>query len=191
MEKNVTEQMPSEQEVYEHMSDPQRVMSHVRFEQLSSPELAGKKIVYIMRGVPGSGKSTAAKEIAHPDGAIHSTDTKFLDEKNVYRFDGSMLEAYHKKNFEEFCESLKGGKPIVVLDNTNIKEWHYKSETKNYVKAAKENGYIVRIVEMPFPKPEDAEKWNTHGVSKEIIKRLIKQFEPETTEKKVPNMPID
>lgn len=183
------EQIPSEQEAYERMSDPQKVMSGVRYEQLTNPELAGKKIVYIMRGVPGSGKSTVAKEIAHPDGVIHSTDTKFI-ENGRYRFNGSMLEKYHKENFEEFCESLKEGKPIVILDNTNIKEWHYKGETKNYVEAAKENGYVVRIVEMPFPNPDDAEKWNAHGVSKEIIERLIKQFEPEITEQKIPKLPV-
>lgn len=164
-------------------------MSGVRYEQLTDPELAGKKIVYIMRGVPGSGKSTVAKETAHPDGAIHSTDTKFI-KNGQYQFDGKMLKTYHAENFREFCESLKEGKPIVVLDNTNIKERHYKSETKNYVKAAKEDGYVVRIVEMPFPNPEDAGKWNVHGVPKEVIERLIQQFEPETTEQKVPKFQI-
>lgn len=90
------------------------------------------------------------------------------------------------KNFADFCESLEKGISIVILDNTNIQKWNYE----RYVKTAKETGYVVRIVEIPFPNPEDAEKWNAHGVSKEIIERLIKQFEPETTEQKVPKLPI-
>ncbi len=101
------EQIPSEQEAYERMSDLQKVMSGVRYEQLTDPELAGKKIVYIMRGVPGSGKSTVAKEIAHPDGAIHSTDTKFIDEHGIYRFDSEKKGEYHDQNFADFCKSLE------------------------------------------------------------------------------------
>ena len=36
------------------------------------------KYAYIMRGIPGSGKSTAAKKIAGEEGKIHSTDTYFM-----------------------------------------------------------------------------------------------------------------
>jgi|GEM_PF-2329737 len=155
------------------MSGLQKKMSEVRYERLTNPELARKKIVYIMRGVPGSGKSTVAREIAHPDGIIHSTDSKFYDEHGEYVFDPKRLKEYHDENFDDFCKSLDAGVPIAILDNTNVQSWHYE----RYVEAAEKAGYAVRIIEMLFPDPEEAAQRNEHNVSKETIERMIMAWE--------------
>lgn len=84
------------------MSELGRVMSEVRYEVLNSPEYKGKKIVFIMRGVSGSGKSTIAKELAYPEGVIHSTDDYFYNEAGEYKFDPTKLSEYHEKNFQAF-----------------------------------------------------------------------------------------
>ena len=131
-----------------------------------------KKLAIIMRGVPGSGKSTLAKKLAGRFGVIHSTDNYF-NERGIYNFDPIKLKEYHAQNLRAFRKSLKGGIPIVICDNTNIK----KKEYEPYVQAAIENGYEVKIVNMPHPDPEVAAKRNIHKVPAESIQKMIDNFE--------------
>ncbi|MBI3632964.1 MAG: ATP-binding protein [Candidatus Vogelbacteria bacterium] len=140
------------------------------------------KYCYIMQGVPGSGKSTVAKQLAGNHGyrsAIHSTDEYFM-ENGVYRFDSTKLSENHRKNLEAFKKSLKElPEPpfytaIVVCDNTNIK----RKDRQPYIDAAVAEGYIVAIVTMPHPSPEVAAARNKHGVPVEVIKRMIANWEP-------------
>ena len=167
--------IPSPEEIRkteESLSENQSIMTNVRYEVLNNPDFIGKKIVFIMRGVPGSGKSTIAKEIAHPDGVIHSTDSYF-EENGEYTFDPSKLGENHEKNFQSFQKSLSGEKPIVVVDNTNIKRSHFEK----YIDAAKEKGYLVHEVAVPTPNPKEAAERNLHGVSQDVIKRMIDEYE--------------
>lgn len=156
----------------DRMTELQRVMTDVRYEVLTNPEFSGKKFVFIMRGVPGSGKSTVACEIAHPDGVVHSTDSYF-EEDGEYKFDPTKLEENHEKNFQAFLKSMSEEKPIVVVDNTNIKRGHFEK----YINAAKEAGYVVREISLSTPDLKDAVERNTHGVSQEIIKRMMDEYE--------------
>ena len=57
-----------------------------------------EKILYIVRGVPGSGKSTYAKSLmAGKMSASHwETDMWFMDDK-VYKFDPTKLADYHRE----------------------------------------------------------------------------------------------
>jgi predicted kinase len=130
------------------------------------------KIAYIMRGVPGSGKSTLAKQLANSNGAIHSTDDFFcVDGK--YFFNPEYLQEYHKRNFDAFCLSLNNGVPVVILDNTNTRRWHFE----RYVEAAKQAGYLVAFVILPHPAPEVATQRTLHKVPAYAIKRMIEEWE--------------
>ncbi len=131
-----------------------------------------KKFAYIMRGVPGSGKSTVAKQLAGDVGVIHSTDELFYGDGD-YKFEGEKLKEYHQKNFNAFKKSLEEGIPIVICDNTNIKKWEYE----RYQKTAEELGYIVAIVTLPHPDPKLAEERTKHDVSEETIRRRIEAWE--------------
>ena len=83
-----------------------------------------------MRGLPGSGKSTKAKKIAGEHGVIYSTDDFFIV-NGVYVYDAKMIVQYHDRNYKRTLEALKEGKPLIIIDNTNIKLW----EMKKYVLA--------------------------------------------------------
>lgn len=124
------------------------------------------KIAYIMRGVPGSGKSTKARNLAGKDGVIHSTD-------NYFYIRGKIQEN-HTKNLKAFCKSLSEEIPVVICDNTNIKLW----ESAPYVKAAKKSGYKVVFVAMPHPDPKVAAARNTHNVPLYVIEGMIKDWQP-------------
>ena len=139
------------------------------------------KFCYIMRGIPGSGKSTVANRLAHQviiPSAIHSTDKYFMVD-GVYKFDPTKLREYHQKNLEAFKKSLDElpslpfYEAVVICDNTNIK----KSQYQPYVDAAKAAGYCVAFVVMPMPEAEIAAARNKHGVPLEVIKRMIEQWE--------------
>ena len=71
------------------------------------------KTVLINRAVPGSGKTTFAKNIfaavssAGLSIAIHSTDEYFM-RNDRYVFDVSMLGDYHRRDLAAFKKSLKG-----------------------------------------------------------------------------------
>ena len=130
------------------------------------------KIVYIMRGVPGSGKSTLARKLSMGSGIIHSTDDYFVVDGD-YRFDPSKLREYHDCNFEEFCESLRYGVPVVICDNTNVHRWMFR----RYLEAAWFYGYLDVVISMPHPEPEVAAARNVHTVPAEVIRQMIDQWE--------------
>ena len=71
---------------------------------------------------------------------------------------------------------MEEGKPLIVIDNTNIKLW----EMKNYVIAGEQRGYAVRIEEPETPwafSYRQCAKKNAHGVPEETCKRMRDNFE--------------
>lgn len=102
-----------------------------------------KKVV-IMRSPSGGGKSTKAREIKKKyddlglSTAIHSTDDLFI-EQGVYKFDPSKIMENHNKNFDNFKNSLDKGVNVIIIDNTNIRDFEYT----RYVNEAISKGYEV------------------------------------------------
>jgi predicted kinase len=130
------------------------------------------KIVYIMRGIAGSGKSTKARELAGDIGAVHSTDDYMMVD-GKYSFDARRLSEVHEKNLDAFCKSLEEGVSIVVCDNTNIRRAWFEE----YVWAAEVAGYEVKIITMPHPDVALAAERNIHGCPARTIQRMIDRFE--------------
>jgi len=126
----------------------------------------------ILRGIPGSGKSTKARELAGSTGKIHSTDDYF-EVDGEYRFNPKMLGRNHELNFKAFKVSLALGIDPVVVDNTNIRLWEFQK----YEAAAAEAGYQVEIVKVPHVDPKLAAERNTHGVPEHAIRRMLARWE--------------
>lgn len=130
------------------------------------------KIAYIMRGVPGSGKSTIAKMLANGNGVIHSTDDYFYVD-GEYCFNPFQLSENHDRNFQAFCRSLDEGVPIVICDNTNVR----RCDFEGYVNSAIQAGYLVAFVIMSHPKAEVASERTAHKVPVVVIQRMIDYWE--------------
>lgn len=150
---------------------------------------------HIMRGVPGSGKSTTANSIASlmgtlvektiidgviyysKDGmihsAIHSTDSFFYNREGVYEFIPWKLGQYHSANFKKFKQSVADNIPIVICDNTNTT----RKEYIKYVEAARRSGYITSLISLPHPPIDVAVERNTHGVPEEAILKMMRRWE--------------
>lgn len=130
----------------------------------------GKFKVVLMRGVPGSGKSTHRKQ-CFPDALVCSADDFFVGEDGVYRFDRRKIGQAHQECQRKFKQALKDRVPLVVVDNTNT----MLKEMKPYVQAAKHRGYRVECVRVDTP-VEVAAARNTHGVPFEAVKRMAERM---------------
>lgn len=88
-----------------------------------------EKTLYLMQGVPGSGKSTIAKMIAFHERengkrvAHLSTDVWRFDNDGTYVFDPADNQRYHKACQQAAAERMAEGIECVIIDNTNIQEW--------------------------------------------------------------------
>lgn len=133
-----------------------------------------ERLAYILRGVPGSGKTTLAQRLAGCNGIIHSTDDYFVGDDRIYRLDPTLYPRYHDRNFNGFCGSLDVEVPVVICDNTNMKIWHFA----RYIEAAEEAGYRVAVITLPHPDPAIAALRNVHNVSERTIRRMIRDWEP-------------
>ena len=76
---------------------------------------------WILRGYPGSGKSTFAETISKEESAvIVSADNFWIDSFGKYNFDASKLKLAHQDCFDKFKEAVLSGRNVIV-DNTNLK----------------------------------------------------------------------
>jgi predicted kinase len=137
----------------------------------------GKKFI-LMRGLPGSGKSTKARELAE-DGQIFSTDDYFcLNEEQEYRFNGNLLGKAHSWNQRRSLKALESGIPIVVIDNTNTTLKEMRSYLP-HINLAMRMGYEVCIAEPDTEWQFDVDKLdkhNTHGVPKKHIQKMLNRY---------------
>ena len=127
---------------------------------------------FIMRGIPGSGKSTVAKKLAGETGAIHSNDSYYY-ENGEYRFDKARVPEVRLQNLKAFTESIQAGIPVVICDSCNLTSEQWGP----YTKIASEAGYIVSFVTMPQPDIEISVSRNIHSVPEESIRDMIERWE--------------
>jgi len=147
-----------------------------------------KKIMYILRGLPGSGKSYLAKtinETYNHQGVILSTDDFFI-ENGVYKYDPEKIGEAHKFNQDRCKEHCRKGTTPIIIDNTNVKRW----EAKIYVEYAMYYNYDIEIREpdTPWWKRKNAKilaKKNQHGVPIEKIQKMLDRWDKDFTVEKI------
>lgn len=96
-----------------------------------------RKMVVLMRGLPGCGKSYFTNELVERasalgiESAVCSANRYFYDEQGRYQFNPYDLVDNHRRCFEEFEQHLNGLPQLIIVDNTNIT----KNEIDPYVRA--------------------------------------------------------
>jgi predicted kinase len=135
-----------------------------------------EKVLYIVRGIPGSGKSTMAKMLVGEDFLVCEADKYFIDkETGEYNFDFTKIKEAHK-----FCQdtvetymkdSLVNDQFYreIAVSNTFTQEW----EMEPYLELAKTYGYktFSIIVENRHGGV------NEHSVPDEVLTKMRERFE--------------
>lgn len=128
------------------------------------------KILYIVRGVPGSGKSTFAKLLG---GTHFETDQYFMID-GEYKFDPTKLKEAH-----QWCQAqvdtamvlnhTTGENGVIVVSNTFTQEW----EMQPYFDMAKTYDYTVFSIVV-----ENRHGGvNQHGVPAETLQAMKDRFQ--------------
>lgn len=147
--------------------------------------------VFIMVGIPGSGKSTTAKKITHlaeeiyewGAGEVVSADNFFMHD-GEYKFDPSKLGDAHKACMRHFLNLVMGGLRIIVVDNTNLSI----ESMAAFAAVAHVYDYSVTLV-FHHISAEESFKRNTHGVPLAKCQQMFGQFEY-LVGKKLRNTPV-
>jgi chloramphenicol 3-O-phosphotransferase len=87
-----------------------------------------KQKILILRGKPGSGKSTiVSKFYSKPGGSwvAVSADHFFVGVDGRYRFDPGRIQEAHDEAYRRAINALKCGVNVIV-DNTNKKIWEFQ-----------------------------------------------------------------
>jgi predicted kinase len=131
------------------------------------------KNLYIVRGLPGSGKSTFARSIAKPY-QIFEADQYFM-KKGKYKFDAKKLKEAHDNCRQRVVRRMRKNLfnstlfRTIVVSNTFTQDW----EMKFYRCVGKRYGYKVHTIVV-----ENRHKGvNVHGVPEDKLQVMENRFE--------------
>jgi predicted kinase len=119
----------------------------------------------LIRGLPGSGKTTMARRLALKGYEHHEAD-HYFERDGKYVFNAADLPKAHEWCLARTKDSLMRGIPCVVA-NTFSRRW----EMQPYFDLAKAMGIPVRVIEAKGNWP------NIHGVPAEFIEKMRKRWE--------------
>lgn len=98
------------------------------------------KELILLRGLPGSGKTTLAKMLVGDKDYCHKeADMYFMDNEGNYKFNPAKLKDAHNWCREEIEFVMKYEHSPVVVSNTFTQEW----EMESYYKLAEQYGYRI------------------------------------------------
>lgn len=122
------------------------------------------KELILLRGLPGSGKSSLSKVIG---GSHYEADMYFMND-GVYEFNPADLKHAHEWCKDRVYISMIKNVEKIVVSNTFTQEW----EMESYYKLAEEHGYRVHsiIVENRHGGV------NKHGVPEEKLEQMKNRF---------------
>jgi predicted kinase len=127
----------------------------------------------LLRGLPGSGKTTLAKIILQlrstDEPEVLSADDYFEDKEGDYNFDATKLKEAH--NYCQFrcSERMRQQKARIVVANTFTQEW----EMDEYFKMAERYNYRVHTVIVENRHGNE----NVHGVPEDKLQQMKDRFQ--------------
>lgn len=129
--------------------------------------------LFLIRGLPGSSKSTKARQIIYDAwregdyNYIHlEADMFFLDYNGVYKFDPLKIRNAHEWCFNSARIFLNQGYNVVV-SNTFTQKWEYQK----YIDYTKENSIPCEVIVCK------GKFQNIHGVPEEVIRKMEERWE--------------
>ncbi|KAK7076085.1 hypothetical protein SK128_006482 [Halocaridina rubra] len=135
------------------------------------------KLMVILKGLPGSGKTTISENLreVYTDIVVCSADHYFMVD-GVYKFDGEKLKEAHETCQEKAREAAQNNIPVIVIDNTNVRHWEYQI----YLQISREYQYVALIIECKTPWCFDATQLasrNSHGIDADYLFKKVKTYQ--------------
>jgi predicted kinase len=130
------------------------------------------KELFLLRGLPGAGKSTLAKSLSTSMSGHVEADMFFLNHEGEYKFDASKLKEAHEWCRKEAESYMKPhGFDRVIVSNTFTQE----NELKPYYELAEKYGYRVHSI-IVENRHGESEETNIHNVPLETIQKMRERF---------------
>ena len=121
--------------------------------------------LFIVRGLPGAGKTTIARLITE---TVLSADDYFVDEKGVYRFDPSLVKLAHRYCQRLCYQAMEQKIPKIAIANTFSQEWEFEP----YYDLAQSFNYRVHSIIAENRHGSE----NIHNVPYSIIHKMRDRF---------------
>jgi predicted kinase len=131
-------------------------------------------VLFLVRGLPGSGKTSFATAIWN-DYAVCEADKFFYDKEGNYNFDPSKLKEAHAWCKNEVETRMKDHQdnqqyyPEIAVSNTFTQEW----EMEDYFKLAEKYGY--KVVSLIIENRHGGQ--NVHGVPEDKLQIMKNRFQ--------------
>jgi predicted kinase len=123
------------------------------------------KKLFLLRGLPGAGKSTLAKALGARQ---FEADMYFVNEHGEYNFNPAKIKDAHKWCQDNVAHAMSFGVPVAV-SNTFTRKW----EMDLYYELAEKYGY--RVFSLVVENRHGGV--NTHNVPEETLKAMKERFE--------------
>lgn len=128
----------------------------------------------LLRGLPGSGKTTLGEIIMYYPGSTNSNivlsaDDFFTDVNGVYNFDATKLKEAHNDCLLRCADRMKNELAKIVVANTFTQEW----EMEKYFEIA--DRYKYRVHSIIVENRHDGK--NVHGVPEDKLQQMKDRFQ--------------
>ena len=123
------------------------------------------KTLYIIRGLPGSGKSTLGESGLAVKS--YSADDWFTDKQGNYNFDPMELPQAHEDCRARVLGAMLSEYESIAVCNTFTQAW----EAEPYVKLCRLHGYTPFVIEC------QSQFGNIHGCPQEKINQMAERWE--------------
>lgn len=139
-----------------------------------------RRQMYIMQGIPGSGKSTVAAQI-HDAAFMKGVTVVTLSTDHFwgpdYDFDPTKHVEAHEWNQRRCLTAAQDGASVIIIDNTNIEKVH----AQPYILLAGMFGYDVQVVsiqvDVGVAKRRNALRPENRRIPDEVIESMHKRLE--------------
>lgn len=132
-----------------------------------------QKILYLITGLPGSGKTTRAKQLMREKNIRHhyEADMLMVDRNGDYQFNHKRLGECHNWCQKATEKAMQLNEAVIVSNTTLL-----KSHALPYIKLAKEHGYQIVIEHLT------TQFKSIHDVPEKTIEKMKQQRELFTLE---------